>query len=115
MTASAEYWQECISEAAEECGLTITQEQIASIAEAVEGAHENYGMAFYQPPPSDRFNEIEREHKDELDALRREFDTYRGTAEKTVGRILRQHSDTIISITEDGDVLRHDGRTEQIA
>ena len=38
------YWQECIAVAAEECGLTITDEQRDYLAEAVEGAHEYYGM-----------------------------------------------------------------------
>lgn len=41
-----DYWEECISIALEECGLSATKEQINDIAGAVEGAHENYGMAF---------------------------------------------------------------------
>lgn len=53
MTRS-DYWNECISEAAHECGVQLTNEQRAHIAEAVQGAHENYGMAFYQPESSCR-------------------------------------------------------------
>jgi hypothetical protein len=34
---SIDYWKQCISCAAEECGLEITQEQLDSIAECVEG------------------------------------------------------------------------------
>lgn len=40
-----DYWRECIAEAAEDCGATLTDEQITSIASWVEGAHENYGLA----------------------------------------------------------------------
>lgn len=46
MNARTEYWRECISEAAEECGAVLTHEQVIEIADIVEGAHENYGMAF---------------------------------------------------------------------
>lgn len=45
-----DYWAECLSNAAEECGLVITSEQLSELAEAVMGGHECYGMAFYQPP-----------------------------------------------------------------
>lgn len=41
-----EYWKECIAIAAEDCGLELTDEQIAYLAESVQGGHENYGMAF---------------------------------------------------------------------
>lgn len=46
---SLDYWKECISEALSEQGIAATAEQIHEIAYCVEGAHENYGMAFYQP------------------------------------------------------------------
>lgn len=39
------YWETTISEAAEECGLDLTPEQLDTLASWVEGAHENYGMA----------------------------------------------------------------------
>lgn len=41
-----EYWKECISIAADECGLVLTEEQLECLASSVEGGHENYGMAF---------------------------------------------------------------------
>ena len=47
MSAQQDYWQVCISIAAEECELKLTPEQLAYLAEAVEGGHEHYGMAFY--------------------------------------------------------------------
>ena len=40
-----DYWKECISEAFEDAGITATDQQIEIVAEWVEGAHENYGMA----------------------------------------------------------------------
>lgn len=40
-----EYWKECIEEAFDEAGITATDEQITSVIEFVEGAHENIGMA----------------------------------------------------------------------
>lgn len=109
-----DYWAECIADAAEEIGLAITDEQRAHLASSVQGAHENYGMAFYSPPPSDRMNEIDRGWQKRFDALQTEFDQYRGNAEKAVGKALRQFSDASISIGDDGEVFRHGGRTEQI-
>ena len=41
-----DYWKECISEALEDADLKASDEQIQNIAGWVEGAHENYGMAF---------------------------------------------------------------------
>lgn len=40
-----DYWKECISEAAEECGAVLTDEQITCIASWAEGAHDNYRQA----------------------------------------------------------------------
>ena len=40
-----DYWEECISEALDDAGITATAEQIDNITGWVEGAHENYGMA----------------------------------------------------------------------
>jgi len=39
------YWLECIKEAFEDCGIEATDEQIEVVADWVEGAHENYGLA----------------------------------------------------------------------
>lgn len=69
-----DYWEECISIAADECGLTLTKEQLACLAESVEGGHENYGMAFgYDSIPNPlnaeveslkkRIRELEEEHE----------------------------------------------------
>lgn len=109
-----DYWVECISCAADEIDLPLTKEQIQQLASAVEGGHENYGMAFYSPPASDRISSIEREWKDRLARLQKEFDDYRSNAETAVKRALRQFPDAQVSIGEYGDVFKHGGRTTQI-
>ncbi|MER9196401.1 hypothetical protein NKI13_24470 [Mesorhizobium australicum] len=40
-----DYWDECISIAADECGLTLTKEQLDCLSGSVRSGHENYGMA----------------------------------------------------------------------
>lgn len=109
-----DYWSECIAQAAEECGLPITNEQLTVLAEAVQNGHENYGMAFYSPPASDRISEIEREHKQEITRLKAQHEKYRENAEIAVKQALRQHDEDSVSIGEHGDVFRHGGRTTQI-
>ena len=114
MSAQKDYWEECISIAAEECDLTLTPEQLTYLADAVEGGHDHYGMAFYSPPPSERLNEIEAGWKRKLQALQAEFDAYRGHAETAVKQALRVHRDDPVTIGERGEVLRHGGRTVRI-
>lgn len=109
-----DYWKECMSIAADECDLQLTDDQLESLAESAESGHENYGMAFYSPPGSDRYDDIEREWKSKYKALELEFAAYRGNAEKAVGQALKQYSDAHVSIGEHGEVFRHGGRTEQI-
>lgn len=36
-----DYWQECLNDAADECGLSITLEQLEYLAKAVDGYHDN--------------------------------------------------------------------------
>lgn len=59
--AQRDYWTECIEISFEEAGISATTEQIESVAGVVEGCHENYGMAFYQPPAG--------EYRDQENAL----------------------------------------------
>lgn len=40
------YWRECIDSAFDDAGIFATDEQKELVAGAVEGGHENYGMAF---------------------------------------------------------------------
>jgi hypothetical protein len=63
-----EYWIECVQQAADECGAVLTQDQLNRIADAVMGCHDNYGMAFYSPPATDRIAVIERECKAKVEA-----------------------------------------------
>jgi len=114
MSAQLNYWLECIQQSAEENGVTLTDEQALAMAGDVQSNHENYGMAFYSPPASDRLNEIEREWQSRFKKLEAEFERYRGNAETAVKQALRQHSDAKVSIGEHGAVERHDGRTERI-
>ncbi|MGN7867740.1 hypothetical protein [Paracoccus sp. 22332] len=111
-----DYWKECISIAADEGGFELTTDQITQLAESVQGGHENYGMAYYSPPASDRLNAIEDEWKRKYAALEREFEQYRNGAEKAIKRTLPRsfYSDSSVSITSDGEVYRHDGRTTQV-
>jgi len=114
MSAQRDYWQECIETAAEECDLKLTQEQLDCLASSAESWHENYGMSFYSPPPSERLNEIEDEWKKRLKALQAEFDAYKNNAETAVKQALRVHRDDQVSIGRHGEVSRHGGRTERI-
>lgn len=113
------YWQESFETTLDEMGLydfvkSLSDEQRAEIGKALNVSHENYGLSHYSPPPSDRTNSIEREWQGKIDRLQSEFDAYRSTAEKAVGRILRVHRDDAVSIDKSGDVYRHGGRTERI-
>jgi hypothetical protein len=114
MSNEREYWEECIGITADEAGIELTDEQISILAEGVEGGHENYGLAFYSPPSSDRLNAIEREWKAKYEALQAEFDRYRGNAETAVKKALRQHSDANVGIGEHGEVRLYDGRSDRI-
>jgi hypothetical protein len=113
-TIDIDYWRECIAIGAEECDLTLTPQQLDTLADSAASGHEHYGMAFYSPPASDRLNAIEREWQAKYDALKREYNHYRDNAETAVKRALRQHTDAHVSIGEYGEVLRHDGRTTVI-
>ena len=65
-----DYWKECISIAADECGLVLTEEQLECLADSVEGGHENYGMAFgHDCIP----NPVESRVQEELQNLKREI------------------------------------------
>jgi hypothetical protein len=77
-----DYWEECISIAAEECGLQLTKEQLECLAGSVEGGHENYGMAhgyhcISSPINSEveslkkRIRELENEHDRCIDGIKR--------------------------------------------
>jgi hypothetical protein len=66
---TADYWQESIACAAEECGAVLTDEQLAYIAGSVESSHENYSMAYPTPSSADfygpRIKQLESELQNE--------------------------------------------------
>lgn len=111
---NTDYWKECISQAAEDCGLAMTDDQLTELAESVKSGHENYGMAFYSPPDHERMDDIENEWKAKLKAKDQELERYRSNAETAIKQALRQHSDAQVSIGEYGEVTRYGGRTERI-
>ena len=68
-----DYWNECISEALDDAGVSATPDQINIVAAWAEGAHENYGMSHgYDAIPS--YSELEVNRlKRELDKERRKI------------------------------------------
>lgn len=111
-----DYWKECLATAAEEDDppFTLTESQLNTLATAAMYGHENYGMAFYSPPPSDRISAIEDEWRRKLLDLQREFDSYRENAETAVKQALNVDRDGNVSIHGCGEVLLHGGRTVRL-
>ena len=61
-----DYWEECISEAFDEEGIVASQAQIESVAGAVCGCHENYGLAHGHEA-------IPNPLREELDSVKRDL------------------------------------------
>lgn len=40
-----DYWRECLSEAFDDARIEVTKEQLDTVAEWVQGAHDNFGLA----------------------------------------------------------------------
>ena len=63
------YWRIFAEEVPSELGITLTDAQVDALTEALEGAHENYGMAhghdYIQNHETQRANEAERALKAE--------------------------------------------------
>lgn len=118
--AHAEYWEEAFTIAMDEVGLwslveRMTPAQRYEIGESLQTSGECKDMSFYTPPPSDRYNAIEREWKEKYQRLEREMEAERRGAETAIRRAYRLYHDTQVSIDKDGSVYRHGGRTERIA
>lgn len=80
-----DYWKECVFEALLDVGLDATDTQIEIIARAVEGAHENYGMAFgYDAIPNPLLIENDRLKRE----IKIERDKVLCTECKGIGRII---------------------------
>jgi hypothetical protein len=65
-----DYWRECIEIAFADAGIVATEGQIETVVGAVEGSHENYGMAFGHDVASLNFRAAEDREKENIeDAL----------------------------------------------
>jgi len=109
-----DYWIESVASSLGEHGISATKEQIQAVAEDIQISHEQFGMAFYSPPGTDRIADIDRQWKEKNDALEKQKQVYEKNAEAAIKRALGLNRDTPISIDRNGDVFMHDGRTEQI-
>ena len=67
--AVANYWEESLCNALDECGATLTKEQVAIVTKHLEDAYENIDLAFPRPT----FNP----ERAEADRLRKELDDER--------------------------------------
>lgn len=114
MSAQLDYWRECIAIAAEECELVLTEDQLHALADSAESGHDHYGMAFYSPPANERIADIEREWKQRLATLQKEFDNYRADSVTAIKQALRIRSDAQVDIGKFGEVTLYEGRTVKI-
>lgn len=86
--AQQAYWEEVVAQSAESCGLTLTKDQLETLAYDVSAAHEHYSQAFYEPSPCDRLKEIEDEHRRKRAADRDQHERTIREAEDTFARVL---------------------------
>jgi len=75
-----DYWEEAVSCALDEVGITTTKEQLLSIAENIECSHENIGQAFYQPenPLISQMKDLERKKDQAIKDKENEIEKIRG-------------------------------------
>lgn len=112
--ATTEYWKDCIVTALDELNISLTHNEVDHLVGAVEGAHENYGMAFYSPSYNDRLNGMRQEEAAKLERLQSELYAYKKGAESVIRSALNIPDDTQIGVTENGELIRYGGRTERI-
>ena len=74
MYSSLDFWSDCLAQAAEQCDLDLTAEQLECLAAAASNGQEEYGQAFYSPPNSDRITNLEREHEQKLKQQQQEHE-----------------------------------------
>ena len=66
-----DYWREAVETSLDEMGVSLTAEQVNELAECMQGCHENYGLAFYQPSSP---------YPTEMDRLKKELRSAKDTA-----------------------------------
>ena len=54
------YWLECVSDACESAGVSVSSDQLRQIADSVKVSHDNYGMAFPIPSGNPMESEVKR-------------------------------------------------------
>tara|TARA_R110000764_G_scaffold132941_2_gene220847 strand:+ start:2298 stop:2606 length:309 start_codon:yes stop_codon:yes gene_type:complete len=77
-----DYWTECIKESFSEAEIIATDEQIKTVIEWVEGAHENIGMATGSEHIPNPLNA-------EVDALERKIKTLQAEHERQISGVLK--------------------------
>lgn len=82
------YWSECVSAAADECGLLLAPKQLDCLVEGVRGGHEHFGMASGHDVASANLSASrEREVADLKRAIKREKDKVHCTNCNGRGRV----------------------------
>ncbi len=115
-----DYWLEALEMAFDSEGLydvLISNTSLAqreSLAKGLESYAENQSLAFYSPPSTDRYAQIEREWRARCETLHEQLEAYRSGAERAMSRALRLHGDAGVTITPRGEVFVSDGRTTQV-
>lgn len=104
MNTDMDYWKECIGQAADDCELKLSAEQLECLADVASNGHEHYGMAFYSPPSGDYAASVEREWQAKYAELEKRFRDFEDRAEKAIRHVGRISDDRIISIDRHGYV-----------
>lgn len=89
----ADYWEECISNAAQECGVKLTREQLWTIADAAMHGHDHYGHAFPEPAPEARFIEMQQRVEKDIERHRKEIADHEAQNRSSAGERLRYHAE----------------------
>ena len=90
-----EYWKECVSEGLCDAGVNASKEQVDTIADWVQGAHDNYSMATGSDcipnPENEVIAELKREirrinsaHSRQLDGVVKGVAQRRGVSQSSV-------------------------------
>jgi hypothetical protein len=96
-----EYWEECISEAFEDAGITASKAQIETVASWAEGSHDNYSMAHgHDCIPHPENSEV-AELKLEIKRLNNEHDISDNVAEKRLHSICLAHKIRINTLRDE--------------
>lgn len=106
---ASEYGSDCIAQAAENCDLELTREQLECLAEAAENGHEHYSQAFYSPPNSDQITDIERQYRQKLKQQQQEHERSIDTLNENAAWQKRQLQQRIYRLE---DLLENSNRNE---